>query len=136
MKIIEGRITSNFGTRVDPLSGKEKIHYGTDIAAPIGTPIYSPTDGVITEVFNHPTGGLTLIIRSECGRIRYGMCHLSATIVHPGDEVKQGEPIAKSGNSGRSTGAHLHYSVKTGGKWHGTQYIGGKFVDSAEFIKF
>ncbi len=136
MKVIEGKVTSKFGGRIDPIGGNYKVHQGIDISAPIGTPIYSPTTGTVASVLNHPAGGLTLILRSGCNTIRYGMCHLSCVIVGEGDEIVAGEAIAKSGNSGRSTGAHLHYSVKTGGKWHGQQYIGGNFVDSEPYLHF
>ncbi len=136
MKIIEGTITSHFGGRRDPIEGAYKVHQGIDIAAPIGTTIYSPTRGSVAAVYTNPQGGLTLILRSECGLIRYGMCHLSKVLVEEGDEIKAGDAVAKSGNSGRTTGPHLHYSVKCGGKWHAGQYIGGSFVDSEEYVEF
>lgn len=134
-KVIEGTITSHFGVRYHPLDGVSSAHQGIDIAAKIGTPIYSPTDGVVAAVYTHLSGGLTLILRSECKKIRYGMCHLSEAKLQEGDSVKKGDLVALSGNSGRSTGPHLHYSVKLGGDWRGGQYIGGKFVDSEPYLK-
>lgn len=135
MKIIEGYITSPFGTRRDPILSTVRIHQGIDIAAPIGTPVYSPCEGSVAAIYNHPTGGLTMILRSACGRIRYGFCHLSATEKKVADKVNRATMIARSGNSGRSTGAHLHYSVKRDGEWLDNQYVGGQWVDSSKHIE-
>ncbi len=133
-KVIEGVVTSRFGGRHHPLEGVFKVHQGIDVSAVVGTPIYSPTDGTVAAVFTHISGGLTLVLRSDCGLIRYGMCHLNTVPLEEGDEVRKGEIVAYSGNSGRSTGPHLHYSVKTGGKWYGEQYVGGSYVDSEKYL--
>lgn len=135
MKIIEGYITSPFGARRDPIEATVRFHQGVDIAAPVGTPIYSPTAGVVAAIYEHPTGGRTMILRSQCGKVRYGFCHLSSFEKKVGDRLNVGSMIARSGNSGRSTGAHLHYSVKCGGEWIDGQYVGGEWVDSAKYIE-
>lgn len=133
-KVIQGVVTSHFGGRVDPIGGVYRIHQGIDISAAVGTPIYSPTDGVVSAIYNHLQGGLTLILRSKCGVLRYGMCHLSDISLVQGDEVAKGDLVALSGNTGRSTGAHLHFSVKSAGKWYSEQYVGGKYIDSEPYL--
>ncbi len=135
MKVIEGKITSPFGGRIDPMSGVYRIHQGVDIAAPIGTAIHSPCDGVVAATYSHPSGGITLILRSHCDEIRFGMCHLHEIVKEEGEEVQRGEIVALSGNSGRSTGPHLHFSVKTGGRWYAESYVGGSFVDGEPYLE-
>ncbi|MFI3298303.1 MAG: M23 family metallopeptidase [Rikenellaceae bacterium] len=135
MKVIEGHITSPFGGRQDPINGNKTTHQGIDIAAPRGSSVRAAANGVVSSIYNHPTGGLTLILRSECGLIRFGMCHLDEVLLDEGCKVRKGEVVALSGNSGRSTGAHLHFSVKTGGRWSGEVYIGGKFVDGTKYLE-
>lgn len=77
MSVVSGRITSGFGVRVHPVTGvKGSFHNGVDIAAPIGTEVYAPCDGVIKEVYQHETGGLTLIVGND-DEVRIGFCHLS-----------------------------------------------------------
>ncbi len=135
-RVIEGVVTSRFGGRKHPIEGIYKVHQGVDIAAPIGTPIYCPCAGVVSSIYRHKSGGLTLIIRSTQGELRFGFCHLKEVIVEQGSSVTCGEMVAKSGNSGKSTGAHLHFSVKSGGRWYGEQYIGGKYVNSEDYLEF
>ncbi len=107
-----GRFTSGFGMRRDPFTGRMHFHYGIDLAAPIGTPVYAPADGVVRRVKRDPRGyGILLEIDHGMGiTTRYG--HLSKVLVKPGERVKRGEIIAKVGNTGRSTGPHLHYEVR------------------------
>ncbi len=107
-----GRFTSGFGMRKDPFTGRMHFHYGIDLAAPIGTPVYAPADGVVKRVKRDPRGyGLLLEINHGMGiTTRYG--HLSKVLVKPGQKVKRGQIIAKVGNTGRSTGPHLHYEVR------------------------
>jgi murein DD-endopeptidase MepM/ murein hydrolase activator NlpD len=123
MKVIEGRITSPFGYRKHPITGTTTFHNGIDVAAPIGTPVYSPADGKISSIYEHATGGKTLIMHDTQG-IRYGFCHLDEYCVKVGDNIKKKQLIAKSGNTGRSTGAHLHFTVK----------IGNSFVDPVKYL--
>lgn len=133
-KVIEGRISSPFGRRIDPINKIETIHQGVDISAPVGTPIFSPVAGRIAAIYKHSQGGLTVIIASGCGGLRFGFCHLSSADLSTGANVCRGQMFARSGNSGRSTGAHLHYSVKCGGRWQGDLYVGGLFVDSSKYL--
>ena len=111
-----GRLTSPFGYRIDPFTGKRKFHYGIDLAAPIGTPVYAPADGTVSLIRRNMRGyGLELEIKHGFGiSTRYG--HLSAILVKLGQKVKRGQMIARIGNTGRSTGPHLHYEVRVLGK--------------------
>lgn len=135
---INGIISSPFGTRRDPIDPTTwRIHNGIDIAATIGTPIYSPINGEIVATYHHPKGGTTLIIKDLKGKIRLGFCHLQRNILSKGMTIKKGDRIAISGNSGSATtGAHLHFSLKTGGKWSEGEYIAGKWSDPSPYLTF
>ncbi len=132
---LTGRITSPFGNRVHPITKeKNKFHNGVDIKASIGTDVVAPSSGVIKQVYNHEIGGKTIIM--QVGDVRYGFCHLDSYSRHVGEYVAEGDIIATSGNSGRSTGAHLHFSVKTGGRWFAGEYLGGDWVDPETLFTF
>jgi len=105
------RLSSNFNPRrKHPVTGRISPHKGTDFAMPIGTPVTSPSDGVVEKVSNHFAAGRYVVIRHDNGyRTRY--LHLSKPLVSPGERVTMGQRIALSGNTGRSTGPHLHYEV-------------------------
>ena len=105
------RLSSGFNpSRRHPVTGRVSPHRGTDFAMPIGTPIVAPADGRVEKVANHPTAGRYIVIRHDNGyQTRY--LHLSRPLVSRGDRVAMGERIALSGNTGRSTGPHLHYEV-------------------------
>ncbi len=105
------RISSSFNpNRRHPVTGRISPHRGTDFAMPIGTPIIAPADGRVEKVANHPTAGRYIVVRHDNGyQTRY--LHLSRPLVSRGDRVTMGERIALSGNTGRSTGPHLHYEI-------------------------
>ncbi|MCE8019341.1 peptidoglycan DD-metalloendopeptidase family protein [Halomonas sp. MCCC 1A11036] len=105
------RMSSGFNPRrVHPVTGRVSPHRGTDWAMPIGTPVIAPADGRVEKVGNHPVAGRYIVVRHDNGyRTRY--LHLSRAMVNRGDRVSMGERIALSGNTGRSTGPHLHYEV-------------------------
>lgn len=110
------RLTSNFGYRVHPISGYTKLHAGVDFGTPIGTPIFAAGDGVVTRVGIMGGYGKVVDVQHNDGwSTRYG--HLSgfASGLKVGDRVKQGEVIALSGNTGRSTGPHLHFEIRKNG---------------------
>lgn len=103
------RLTSGFGTRWG------RLHAGTDFAGPVGTPIYSTAEGVVTHAGWSSGYGRLVKIQHEFGiETRYG--HLNAIRVNVGQRVSRGDRIGDMGNSGRSTGPHLHYEVRVGGK--------------------
>jgi murein DD-endopeptidase MepM/ murein hydrolase activator NlpD len=109
-----GWVTSRFGYRKSPFTGARTFHSGLDIATRQGTPVVAPADGAIT--FAGPKGlmGNMLTIRHGHGIVtRYG--HLSKIFKKVGAKVKRGDLIAHVGNTGRSTGPHLHYEVLLSG---------------------
>lgn len=103
-------ISSRFGTRVDPISGEVKTHGGTDIAAPLGTPILAAADGVVvTATWHNSYGYYVKIKHDDTYSTLYGHC--SALHVSAGQTVKQGQVIADCGSTGYSTGPHCHFEV-------------------------
>lgn len=112
MRICEGRISSPFGQREHPVTGQVHFHNGVDVACPVGTPISSPGEAIVHSIRRDDLNGLRLELR--CGPISYVFCHLSKTVVHEGQIIKAGNVIALSGNTGRSTGPHLHFTVYKG----------------------
>lgn len=105
------RLSSSFGYRSDPFSGRSKRHTGVDFATGIGNDVFSTADGVVETVKKEYFGyGNYVIINHGFGyKTRYA--HLSEISVTEGMTVRRGEKIALSGNSGRSSGPHLHYEV-------------------------
>ncbi len=105
------RLSSGFNPRrKHPVTGRISPHNGTDFAMPVGTPIIAPANGRVERVGNHHAAGRYIEVRHDNGyRTRY--LHLSRPLVSQGERVEMGERIALSGNTGRSTGPHLHYEV-------------------------
>lgn len=110
------RLSSHFNPRrKHPVTGRVSPHNGTDFAMPIGTPITAPANGRVDRVDYHNAAGRYVVIKHDNGyRTRY--LHLSRSLVKPGERVEMGEEIALSGNTGRSTGPHLHYEVHVNNK--------------------
>ncbi|WP_330925434.1 peptidoglycan DD-metalloendopeptidase family protein [Candidatus Sororendozoicomonas aggregata] len=109
------RVSSPFNLhRVNPVTGLVSPHYGTDFATPIDTPVFAPANGIVKGKGIQKYAGHYLIIEHYNGYVtRY--YHLSKVLVKPGDAVRLGERIALTGNSGRSTGPHLHYELRING---------------------
>ncbi len=108
-------ISSGYGYREDPITGKRRFHEGSDIVAPRNTPIMAPAAGTVT--FAGWREGLGRAVEIEHGygyETVYG--HNNKLFVKKGDKVKRGDLIAHVGSSGRSTGPHLHYEVRLNGK--------------------
>lgn len=103
-------ISSRFGTRVDPISGEVKTHGGTDIAAPLGTPILAAADGVVVTATWHNSYGYYVKIKHD-DTYSTLYAHCSALHVSVRQTVKQGQVIANCGSTGYSTGPHLHFEV-------------------------
>jgi len=103
-------ISSPFGYRLDPIHHLPTMHQGVDFLAPIGTPIVATADGVIVKAGHTDNYGLMLEIQHANG-FTSKYAHTSLIQVKLGDQVTQGQLIAYVGNSGRSSGAHLHYEV-------------------------
>ena len=109
-----GWITSDFGYRSSPFTGTREFHRGLDIAGRIGTPIVTPAEATVRYVGEHAALGQTVILRHGYGlETTYG--HLQEVLVKTGQKVKRGEIVARMGNTGRSTGPHLHYQVQANG---------------------
>ncbi|ASK32910.1 peptidase M23 (plasmid) [Alcanivorax sp. N3-2A] len=110
------RISSNFNPRrLHPITGRVSPHLGTDFAMPVGSPVEAPADGVVKQVVHHALAGNYVVIDHGDGyQTRY--LHLSRIKVRPGDTVHQGQVLAYSGNTGRSTGPHLHYELRMNGR--------------------
>ncbi|MCE5311897.1 MAG: peptidoglycan DD-metalloendopeptidase family protein [Nitrospiraceae bacterium] len=110
----KSRISSSFGYRTDPFTGKTKIHNGIDIPMPEGTPVMPASDGRV--VFSGEKGGYgkTVVIYHENGFMSI-YAHNSQNLVKEGDVVDKNTKIALSGSTGRSTGPHLHFEVRQDG---------------------
>ncbi len=108
---LEGRVTSSFGERQDPINGEGAFHAGIDIAAPIGSPVRAAADGDVTGAAMGAGYGREISIdHGHNVSTVYG--HLSAMAVVAGEHVTRGQIIGYVGESGRSTGPHLHYEVR------------------------
>ncbi|MCP3177103.1 peptidoglycan DD-metalloendopeptidase family protein [Desulfuromonas sp. KJ2020] len=110
------RVSSAFSrTRRHPVTGRVSPHNGVDFAMPTGTPVLATGDGVVTRVQNHPFAGKYVEIQHGSHyTTRY--LHLSRSLVRRGQTVQRGQRIALSGNTGRSTGPHLHFELHTKGR--------------------
>ena len=109
-----GWMTSRFGHRVSPFTGRKEFHKGVDIANRKGTAILATADGIVSYAGKKGAMGHVLVIDHGHGMItRYA--HLSEALKKRGEKVKRGDTIAQMGNSGRSTGPHLHYEVHLNG---------------------
>jgi murein DD-endopeptidase MepM/ murein hydrolase activator NlpD len=111
---VRGWVASTFGYRISPFTGLKQKHDGIDVANSIGTPIIAPANGVVVRIKREKGLGKSITINHGRGiTTKYG--HLSKTLVKVGQRVKRGEKIAAMGNTGRSTGPHLHYEVVVNG---------------------
>ncbi len=109
-----GWITSYYGPRVSHYSKRVKMHEGLDVGAPIGTPVVAPADGIIKVAGKNPGFGYYVEIDHGYG-VETLYAHNSKLHVRKGEVVKRGELIARVGNTGLSTGPHLHYEVRVNG---------------------
>src|ERR1700756_2716861 len=108
---VEGQVTGSFGERIDPFNGEGAFHSGVDIGSSYGHPIVAPADGVVTFADFMGGYGKAIVINHGNGiSTRYG--HLSGYAVTSGQKVQRGDVIGYVGESGRSTGPHLHYEVR------------------------
>jgi murein DD-endopeptidase MepM/ murein hydrolase activator NlpD len=108
-------ISSDFGWRNDPIHGQQKFHAGLDLKVAYGQEVRAASGGVVKFAGEQPGYGTTVVVDHGDGlETRYA--HLSSADVKTGAQVEAGQPIARSGNSGRSTGAHLHFEVRQDGQ--------------------
>lgn len=108
-------MASGYGYRRDPIYGTTKFHEGMDFSSPIGTPVYATGDGTVTHAqWQSAYGNVVEISHGYNYTTRYA--HMSQILVKPGQAVKRGDLIGKVGNTGKSTGSHLHYEVRLKGE--------------------
>lgn len=106
--------TSRFGQRKSPFTGLSEFHKGVDIAGPAGTPVLASADGRVTFAGERGSFGRMVVVDHGHGMItRYA--HLDSVLKESGDTVRRGERVGLMGNTGRSTGPHLHYEVRLNG---------------------
>lgn len=110
------RVTSPYGERVHPVTGKIVKHEGVDLAAATGTALNTPAAARVIHVGNDAVSGLYVVLDHGHG-VQSVSCHLSDAVVKRGDDVANAVVYAKSGASGRVTGPHLHYGVRVGGRF-------------------
>lgn len=114
LPVATGYDGSSFGARIDPFTGRRTQHDGVDFVAPPGTPILAAAGGVVVAAeWHHEYGNMIDIDHGNGLKTRYA--HASKSLVKVGDLVREGQLIARVGNTGRSTGAHLHFEVHVNG---------------------
>ncbi|NUF08963.1 phage tail tape measure protein [Snodgrassella sp. ESL0324] len=109
------RVTSGFGHRHSPKAGASTYHNGIDLAMPVGTVINAPESGKVIRSWSGGAGGTQMQFQGDSGII-YGMAHLSAVLRQTGDRIERGQALARSGNTGNTTGPHLHLTTTVNGK--------------------
>jgi murein DD-endopeptidase MepM/ murein hydrolase activator NlpD len=107
---VDGPVGSGFGFRHDPITGRAALHTGLDFPAEVGTPVRAAAGGVVVASEWHPQYGRVLEIDHGSGLTTL-YAHASKISVQPGDIVRRGQIVAEVGNTGRSTGPHLHFEV-------------------------
>lgn len=111
------RVSSPFNpNRLHPVTGRRAPHNGVDLATPVGTPIRSTGDGIVRRIGNHPYAGKYVDIDHGGGSYTTRYLHLSKVLVRKGQPIKRGQKIALSGNTGRTTGPHLHFEFHIKGR--------------------
>lgn len=118
-----GRITSGFGGRSSPTEGASSNHQGMDIGAPTGAPIVAAASGtVVIATYSYSAGNYVMV--NHGGGVYTVYMHCSQLLVSEGEQVSQGQTIAKVGSTGYSTGPHLHFGVRAG----------GRYLDPAQYV--
>jgi murein DD-endopeptidase MepM/ murein hydrolase activator NlpD len=123
-KPVSGSISSGFGKRKDPLNNKSAFHTGIDFRGNLGEPIYATADGVVKKAFRNGGYGNYVLIDHGNG-FTSSFSHMQKYLVHKGDSVERGQLIGLIGNTGRSTGSHLHYEIARN----------NKVINPAKFLK-
>lgn len=104
------KISSNYGYRVHPITGVKTFHDGVDIAIPTGTALYSAVEGTVIKSYYSDSAGNMIVIQNDSGW-QVTFMHMDGRAVNVGDTVKQGQYVGTSGNTGNSTGPHLHIRI-------------------------
>jgi len=108
---VQGQVTSGVGIRPSPLTGEPEYHAGLDIPKPMGTAVHAPGDAMVESIDSK----LGTIVLNHGQEIKTQYSHLSKILVSPNARVRKGQLIAEVGNTGKSTGPHLHYEVRVAG---------------------
>jgi murein DD-endopeptidase MepM/ murein hydrolase activator NlpD len=109
------RLTSSFGPRINPVTGRFRVHEGLDLAAPAGTDVFAASDGVVAETGRDSVYGNYIIIKHADNWVSlYGHLSKIETALHR--EVRSGTLIGKVGSTGQSTGPHLHFELRQNGR--------------------
>ena len=111
---VQGQVVSGVGMRSSPFTGKNEFHSGLDIPNPVGTPVHASGDDVVESAGVNGGNGRSIVL-DHGQEITTQYAHLSKILVSEGEPVRKGQPIGLVGNSGRSTGPHLHYEVRVKG---------------------
>ncbi len=111
---ISGEITSPYGQRNHPVTGEPSLHTGIDIPAPEGTVISASREGTVSKIYEDPSYGICMLLSHPDGYETF-YAHLQEAKAQTGTSVAQGEEIALSGNTGVSTGPHLHFEIRKDG---------------------
>jgi murein DD-endopeptidase MepM/ murein hydrolase activator NlpD len=127
---IPTEITSIFGWRIHPITGDQRFHSGTDLGAPEGTPVLAAVTGQVVTADFLGGYGLTVILQHEKGTQESLYAHMSQIFVKPGDKVEQGNVIGRVGNTGNSTGPHLHF------EWRHLTAEGWVAVDAGPHLQY
>jgi hypothetical protein len=122
------KITSKYGARIDPVTHQPAGHNGIDFGVPEGTPIYAPGDGVVTVSNINDLNGNYMLFSTELNHIAYtfGFAHMSKRFFKNNDKVTRGTVLGLSGNTGKSTGPHVHMTLR----------VNGGFVDPMSVREF
>lgn len=116
MPLDKMKVTSQYGMRRHPIYHKNMPHNGIDLSVPVGTKVYAMMDGVVKHTGYDGRSGNFVVI--DHGDYQVSYCHLSKILVKTGEHVRAGQITSLSGNTGASTGAHLHYGLRDkNGKW-------------------
>jgi murein DD-endopeptidase MepM/ murein hydrolase activator NlpD len=128
-------ISSVFGMRMDPLYKRMAMHRGLDFAAEIGTPVYATGDGVVKWTRTARDGyGKEVVVDHGFGyTTRYG--HLHEILVHTGQKIKRGNLIGTIGESGKSTGPHLHYEVRENGQARNPKHYYAEDLSPEQYLE-
>jgi hypothetical protein len=119
---------SPYGWRKHPITGRRTFHHGVDVAMPVGSPLTAPADGVVVHKGNGGSGGVTLIVKHADNLFTVYYHLQKPSHLNKGDRVATGDLIAFSGNTGASTGPHLHWEVRKSQRW-------GDTIDPVPFLQ-
>ena len=111
-KPIDGKVTSEFGSRIHPLSGKQSFHTGIDIGADFGEHIKAALDGTVTSAVEDDEDYGNYIVLTHENGVQTMYAHSEKLLVKEGDKVKKGDSVALVGSTGKSTGPHLHFEIR------------------------